>query len=1226
MFDKIKRAISGWGQDSSVESSPKLRPANSLSRKKDKDGLKSSNSLRVRLRSSIYRRSSSSSSSEVLPLPPPNCAPAPLPEGLCLQGTVVAENGGILKEPPAQASVPVDPRPIPALAETTPRSPYIRRTSSFPNQRATSESNHDEARDDDIIIFSSTPPVTIARSSSVKIPRTGTPAASLHKGSPDQTPNLASSTGSQNQDTPVVQWPRGGVSSAASRSQEHFMRCHRRTSTSSDASIKDTQLSTTPPVASAVRQDQGQRPSLDRQYSRSGSTHAAIPTAMAASSSLASVQDLSANKVHRKTPSNASAESNASADSHGVSRAAAVASASAAAAAGPSGSNPPPSPSLDQTQQYTDSELSRDSDASAKNTPTDVVPALNPFVAKQLELGTQMLKISAKKQHIRTFKLDLEQGRILWDSRKFGRINVEQIKELRKGKAARMYREQLRVQHEHEERWLTIIYSAMGKYKALHLVAPTKDTYQDWIMAVERMWSVKREVVEGLPQLQRKTNQWLKEHWMDADKNVDSKLGYEEVVRLCHRLNINFSRKEIRQRFDQADEKKQGFLDFADFTHFVKLLKERKEVIQLFNKIAKEDPLSMTVSEFTRFMLDIQRSSFEKDYIKEIYNKHRDKTVEKFTVDSLTSFLLSTDNSVVSPVHAHVHQDMSQTLSNYYISSSHNTYLLGHQLTGISSIEGYIRALQSGCRCVELDCWDGAEGQPVIYHGRTLTSKILFRDVIEAISTYAFVNSPYPLILSLEIHCDLDQQEIMANIMRTKLGSWLVVAPLDSGLVLLPSPDQLKFKILVKSKVLPPDAVAQEYSTDTESESEKESESDSDGVKSSKPKAKSKKIRIARALSDITIYCQSRHFPGFSHDGCSPHKIISFSERVSLRMCKQFLQEYINMNKSHLTRVYPAGFRINSTNYDPHHHWAAGAQVVALNYQSHDRGMQMNSAMFRLNGHCGYVLKPQPLRLGAGEICNHDKAPAFSKAHPVDITIELISAQQLPRPNEAQTGDVVDPVCEIELLVPGQSSVKYKTHHVSDNGFNPVWQQSFSFRVDYEHHELVFFRFVVQDEDIKFSDLIASYCISLDCLQEGYRHIPLHDPSGDPYLYSTLFLKISIQPAHVRISTMPVSASATTVTSITSTSRSTSTAANGVSRHLSLLGAPAKSALSHELRSAATATAGSHLKSGTTSSQSTASDEDLSSLRPLPMLPPLSREPPIDLTDLPPLPPTPPPK
>lgn len=122
-----------------------------------------------------------------------------------------------------------------------------------------------------------------------------------------------------------------------------------------------------------------------------------------------------------------------------------------------------------------------------------------------------------------------------------------------------------------------------------------------------------------------------------------------------------------------------------------------------------------------------------------------------------------------------------------------------------------------------------------------------------------------------------------------------------------------------------------------------ESENDSDSAKQPKPKTK-KKIRIARALSDITIYCQSRHFPGFTHDGCQPHKIISFSERVSLRLGKQNLQEYINMNKSHLVRVYPAGFRINSTNYDPHHHWAAGCQVVALNYQNHGRWNNANDS------------------------------------------------------------------------------------------------------------------------------------------------------------------------------------------------------------------------------------------------------------------------------------------
>lgn len=80
-------------------------------------------------------------------------------------------------------------------------------------------------------------------------------------------------------------------------------------------------------------------------------------------------------------------------------------------------------------------------------------------------------------------------------------------------------------------------------------------------------------------------------------------------------------------------------------------------------------------------------------------------------------------------------------------------------------------------RCLEIDTWDGPDGEPMVCHGYTLTSKVPLAHVLQTIKGSAFIANEYPIILSIENHCNPPQQEKMAALFRIILGESLFMPP-----------------------------------------------------------------------------------------------------------------------------------------------------------------------------------------------------------------------------------------------------------------------------------------------------------------------------------------------------------------------------------------------------------------------------------------------------------------
>ncbi|KAM3857241.1 1-phosphatidylinositol 4,5-bisphosphate phosphodiesterase delta-4 [Diretmus argenteus] len=732
-------------------------------------------------------------------------------------------------------------------------------------------------------------------------------------------------------------------------------------------------------------------------------------------------------------------------------------------------------------------------------------------------VGTVMRKIKSrtwKKQ--RYFKLQDDCMTIWYKSKKAGKahstFSVSDVEAVREGHQSEVL---LSIADEFPaDRCFTLVFR--GRRGNLDLVAESAEEAQSWIRGI-------RKLIENLENMgeREKLDQWIGDWFKKADKNNDGRMNFKEVQDLLKMMNVDMNEHHAHHLFTMADKSQSGTLEDDEFVLFYKMLTQREDVLKVFQDYSG-DGQKLNQRDLEDFLREEQLEVDDvQQHAKQLIERYEPsdtaKLLNAMTFDGFLMYLDSVEGSIFNPRRSGVFQDMTQPLCHYFISSSHNTYLMEDQLRGQSSVEGYIRALKRGCRCVEVDCWDGASGEPIVYHGHTFTSKILFKDVVNVLGNYAFKASEYPVILSIENHCSVEQQRVMAQYLDRILGDKLLKSTLDGKVaVRLPSPEDLKGKILLKAKKI--GGLEESFNGTTEdsltgevSDEDEAAEIDEDNLHrdSLRRRGKKSKQRLSKELSDCVVYCKSVHFSSFKHSRIHSkfYEVSSFTESKARKHLREAGAEFVHHNSRQLTRIYPTGFRTDSSNFNPQEMWNAGCQIVALNFQTAGEGMDLNDGLFSQNGRCGYILKPEFMRQPKRRF--DPETPQNRDAYqPLTLNIQVISGQQLPKVN-IKEGSIVDPLVRVEIHGVPLDQARQETRYIENNGFNPVWYDTLRFTI--HTPELAMVRFVVEDYDkTSKNDFVGQYTLPLSCIQQGYRHIHLLSRDGTSIPPSSLFVHVRI--------------------------------------------------------------------------------------------------------------------
>uniref|UniRef100_A0A3B3ZYE2 Phosphoinositide phospholipase C n=1 Tax=Periophthalmus magnuspinnatus TaxID=409849 RepID=A0A3B3ZYE2_9GOBI len=551
------------------------------------------------------------------------------------------------------------------------------------------------------------------------------------------------------------------------------------------------------------------------------------------------------------------------------------------------------------------------------------------------------------------------------------------------------------------------------------------------------------------------------------------------------KLDSNATRVEsnVRLRFKEIQRSKEKLTSHVTREEFQEAFCElctRPDVYFLLVQLSKDreclDPQDLRLFLETEQGLSLATTEGCWELLRRYEPSAQGREMGLMGIDGFARYLQSPECQLLDPEHQGVCQDMNMPLSHYYISTSYRSYLLDDQVHGRADLGGLIKALQAGCRCLELGITDGPEGEPLLGVDLGPDIPLTIRSALEVINKYAFLTSQYPLLIYLCHRCTPSQQRVMAQHLKKVFGTRLYTpealpVTLGGRATTLPSPEQLKGRVLIVGKKLPSEL------DDSDGEVSEEDEEIGGGgplagrrmtipgeeelgvVLVVPPPSQPRKLRLHKELSDLVsiVRTGSRSF---------------YAQRATFKLAQQHSEspeDLVMFTKRTLTRVRPSSVRLDSSNPNPQGYWKGGVQLVALNQQTPGAMLDLHRGRFSQNGGCGFVLRPAVMRDEVSYFSAHTQGcvPGVPPQ-----TLRVISAHNLPKPQgSGAKGEVIDPYVVLELHGVPADCAEQRTRTAAQNQDDPLFDETFEFQVR-TPRSLLFSKYTLSHVFLQFQNLI----------------------------------------------------------------------------------------------------------------------------------------------------------